>query len=200
VGGVVVDMNNAEEAGEADVALRCSIIVRTLTTTTDRIVVATHRISRSRIRHISHVRISLNKDMVATIREVDLHQIMGDQHTTILLLAVPPLVEGEYLQARNITHMALAVEVMDRITEDLVEIMAATVATVATVVARGVELCQLDEAGMAVTADRLPMVMVAMVAATARTTLGVGVGAGIDVDSCQSVDFTYGFCYEYVPR
>ena len=187
----MVDMN--VEGGEVDVAIRCSTAVRTPTPTIDRIVVAT-RINRSHIRHISHGPISLSRDMAATIPGVDLNQIIADQHTIILrtiilLLVVRHRVEVDYLQARSTTHMAPVEAVaMDRATEDLVEIMAGTAGTV---VAKGVELHQLDEAGMevtGVTGDKPPMVMVATVAAAAAahtTTLGVEVGAGIDVDFWQ---------------
>lgn len=172
-------MINVVQAEEMDVAVRCFTTVRTLTTTMiDLIVAATHRISHNRIHHIGR-HISLSRDMVATILALDHHQIIAEQHTTVLLSVEVPQVEaGHLLQIRNITHTAPAeAAVMDRAMGVFVEITGATAAMGAMAVA------QPDEEAMEVTVamgDKQPM---ATAAAEARTTTsGVEVGAGINTD------------------
>lgn len=166
-----------------DVAIRCFTAAQTLITTTiDRIVGATHPISRRRIRRISHAPINPSKAMAAIIRVLDPHQTMAEQHTTILLLAEVLQVGEDHLRARSIIHMALAEEAaMDQATEGLVETMKAMEATVVA------EEHPRDEVVMVVTVvteDRWPMVIVASEAVETHTTIpGVEVGVDIDIDT-----------------
>lgn len=91
VDGVVVDTTNV--AGVEDGAIQCSTTTRTPTITTiGRTAMATLHINQ---RHISNaIHISLSRDIVVTIRALDLHQTMAEQHiilVEVLRVEVHPL-------------------------------------------------------------------------------------------------------------